>query len=184
MLSFLSVNPATNSGAVEVDSVTSRHTFLMVSSGHGDPKAARLTPSGTAPRHPSFLVSGLRSENPSPPRSAPAGPGDQARRATNQTCNHVALDVPRSLPWWKEDGRRALWKASRGLGASFSSVVVLSLPLYRVHMRLPLKRRAAGVKPPSQRNSAAEGPLRGSFGDAQVRRSRNGRELLLGALGG
>jgi hypothetical protein len=112
--------------------VTSRDTFLFVSSGHDDPKAARLTPCGTAPRRPSSLVSGLRSENASPPRSAPAGPGDHARRATNQTCGHVALDVQRSLPRWKEDGRRVLWKASRGLGASFSSVVVLSLPLYRV----------------------------------------------------
>jgi hypothetical protein len=100
----------------------------LFSSGHDDPKAARLTPRRTAPRRPSSLVSGLRSEHASTPRSAPAGPGDQARRATNQTRSHVALDVPRSLPWWKEDGRRVLWKASRGPGASSALYAPRSRP--------------------------------------------------------
>jgi hypothetical protein len=79
---------------------------------------------------------GLRSEHPRPPRPAPAGPGDQARRATNQTCSHAALDVPRSLPRWKEDGRRALWKASRGPGASSAlslSASCVSIACKRLH---------------------------------------------------
>jgi hypothetical protein len=53
-----------------------------------------------------------------------------------------------------------------------------------VHIRLPLRRRAAGVKPPSQSTSAAKESLPDSSGDAQVRPSRYGQELLSGAPDG
>jgi hypothetical protein len=171
---------------------TSRHvTFvLLFSFDHDDLKAARLTPCGTAPRRPSSLVSGLRSEHASPPRPAPAGPGDQARRATNQTCSHAALDVPRSLPWWKEDERCALWKASRGPGAS-SALLHSAWPSLSIACMRPVcgarsgctqaapatymvcvVRRALGVAAWAAVLGEARGAVRGAPARVEPRRAR------------
>jgi hypothetical protein len=80
---------------------------------HDSPKAANAHSTQDSP---SSFVSGLRSERPSPPRSALAGPGrprDAERRTRNVAC---ALIRPEISLRREDSGARAL-KPSRGPGA-------------------------------------------------------------------
>jgi hypothetical protein len=81
---------------------------------HDSPKAANAHSTRDSP---SSFVSGLRSERPSPPRSALAGPGrprDAERRTRNVAC---APTRPEIFLRREDTGARAL-KPSRGPGAA------------------------------------------------------------------